>query len=133
MKTMSLCHPDRPQVSKSLRCCARCYNALKYGGSYHRAAVRKCRYGITEAEFEQQKQKQENRCAICRVEFSETVKPCIDHNHATESRRGLLCQLCNRGLGYFKDNPAFLIAAIRYLEEYNEQAEAKIKSCVANT
>lgn len=50
-------------------------------------------------------------CEICGRTVEETVhyeskfKPrtlCIDHNHDTKKFRGLLCQLCNRQLGWYE-------------------------------
>ncbi len=32
----------------------------------------------------------------------------VDHNHNTNTVRELLCDLCNRGLGYFGENPEYL-------------------------
>ncbi len=54
-------------------------------------------------------------CAICREPF--TKIPRIDHDHETGAVRGLLCQLCNTGLGMFQDSPRLLAAAIIYLED----------------
>lgn len=39
----------------------------------------------------------------------------LDHCHNTGVLRGLLCSKCNRGLGFFKDNPELLKRAIQYL------------------
>jgi antitoxin component HigA of HigAB toxin-antitoxin module len=39
----------------------------------------------------------------------------IDHCHDTNSPRGMLCTKCNKGLGYFQDDPELLAAAIKYL------------------
>ncbi|WPJ53570.1 hypothetical protein RCIP0083_00040 [Klebsiella phage RCIP0083] len=39
----------------------------------------------------------------------------VDHCHTTGSVRGLLCDNCNRGIWYFRDNHEVLKAAIKYL------------------
>jgi Recombination endonuclease VII len=39
----------------------------------------------------------------------------IDHSHKTGKVRGTLCGACNKGIGFFKDDPRLLAAAIEYL------------------
>jgi hypothetical protein len=52
-------------------------------------------------------------CQICGDEH-ETLH--FDHNHATGLFRGWLCNLCNKGLGHFKDDPDRLLKAATYLK-----------------
>jgi hypothetical protein len=91
-----------------------------------RAALRKWRYGISVEQFEVLRIEQRNRCKICRKEFDRT--PCVDHNHLTGERRGLLCHKCNRGLGQFNDDAALLTAALTYLESY-EKTKISPEAC----
>ncbi len=60
---------------------------------------------------------QEGGCAICgRTPEEEGRRLAIDHDHETSKIRGLLCHNCNRGLGYFQNDPFLLTLAIGYLE-----------------
>ena len=62
--------------------------------------------------------KQQGKCAVCRAELlfvQRDVGVVVDHSHASGHVRGLLCQGCNKGLGYFQDNENLLLAAIEYL------------------
>jgi hypothetical protein len=73
----------------------------------------KRRYGLSPEQVETMRLQQDNRCAICKSEFQSKFN--IDHDHKTGKVRGLLCPLCNRGLGQLKDSPEILIAAAGYL------------------
>lgn len=76
------------------------------------------KYGLTLKEYRGLLQRQNNACAICRAVFT-TVRPVhIDHEHGTGQSRGLLCNGCNSGLGYFGENTAALRRAAQYLEEW---------------
>lgn len=57
---------------------------------------------------------QDFKCKICSTEISENSAR-VDHCHARGHIRGLLCNLCNVGLGAFKDNIESLKNAIKYL------------------
>ena len=74
----------------------------------------KYRYGLTIEDRDALREKQGDSCAICRHPFD--AAPHIDHCHATGKIRGLLCDRCNRGIGYFKDDPERLRAAALYVE-----------------
>jgi|SRR5579885_2172757 hypothetical protein len=76
-------------------------------------------YGITLEQYEAMLKAQDNKCAICGLFL---IKPHIDHNHtAPKQVRGILCDLCNPGLGYFQDNPELLIKAAKYLKKWSSK------------
>ena len=70
---------------------------------------------LTEEEYNAALERQGGMCAICQ-EKPKTGRLAVDHVHGTDSVRGLLCNLCNPGLGLFKDDPARLARAIEYLK-----------------
>lgn len=59
--------------------------------------------------------RQRGHCAICGNNMD---APHLDHDHNTGALRELLCRSCNLGLGYFRDSPAILSAAIDYLRRH---------------
>lgn len=73
-------------------------------------------YGITLKEYNQRIIKQNGKCLICHKKS----KLHIDHNHKTNKIRGLLCERCNPGLGFFNDDVNILKSAINYLTEEKE-------------
>jgi hypothetical protein len=70
-------------------------------------------YGISVVEYDALLAKQGGVCAICRQHSKRRL--CVDHCHLTGTVRGLLCDRCNLGLGYLKDDQASLVAALAYL------------------
>jgi len=68
--------------------------------------------GLSESDVLSMKNKQNWVCLIC----NRKKKLNVDHCHKTGKVRGLLCHLCNIGLGVFKDSPANLRNAAKYLE-----------------
>jgi Recombination endonuclease VII len=82
-------------------------------------------YGISLEEYNGMLMSQKGVCRICgnpekdKHNSSENKrKLAVDHCHRSGKVRGLLCGACNKGLGYFKDNPESLQAAIKYLKDY---------------
>lgn len=75
-------------------------------------------YDLTVEEYNSLLETQDHACAICRsIEPGGKGRWHIDHNHKTGKVRGLLCAMCNVGLGNFYDDVALLRGAITYLEE----------------
>jgi hypothetical protein len=85
---------------------------------------RQRKFGITPEWFRAQHEKQGGVCAICKK--PETRKRmglihdlAVDHNHTTGAVRELLCHACNVLIGYARENPEILRAAVAYLERHN--------------
>lgn len=62
-----------------------------------------------------------DECEVC----GSTGKLCWDHCHESGKFRGTLCDLCNTGLGFFKDSELNLRRAIDYLKKFKSKEEAK--------
>lgn len=140
-KICRLCSDEKPidrfswrNDSKKYRTeCKDCLNVLKRSqpryGKWHkenpervkelnkRSGLRK-NYGITLEYYNEMKESQNHMCKICGTDSPNNHGQfCVDHCHETGKIRGLLCDICNRGLGYFKDNVNFLESAAKYLKE----------------
>lgn len=77
------------------------------------------KYGLTLKQFQEIKDKQNNKCAICEDDLDHGLKTHVDHCHKTGIVRGVLCVQCNHGLGKFKDNVQIIQSALKYLKKYN--------------
>ncbi len=65
-------------------------------------------------------------CEICcepetRTVRGEAMRPCQDHDAATNTLRGVLCHACNVGLGQFGDSPELLRRAAEYLLRWGRE------------
>lgn len=86
------------------------------------------RYGVTPEWYEAKLAEQDGRCAICgRTPPPGAIKSAsrlhVDHCHDSANVRGLLCNRCNPGLGYFGNDPALLEAAAAYLRRHQSIQE----------
>lgn len=85
-----------------------------------RKAHLKREYGITLQEYNRMSELQGHVCMICgkgEMNYKNKVL-CVDHNHETGQIRGLLCGLCNSGLGKFLESKQLLLNTIKYIEKY---------------
>lgn len=86
-----------------------------------RRATLKAKYGLSLEEYDRLCKEQRGVCAICNQPEKPGKRLVVDHNHKTGQQRGLLCNLCNSGLGYFRENLGFLSAAQIYLRHFQQR------------
>ncbi len=82
-------------------------------------------YGISYENYCSLLTEQNNVCAICHKEETNTYKGkikrlAVDHNHETGAIRGLLCTKCNVRLGHSDDSIDILQSSIDYLKKHSE-------------
>lgn len=94
-------------------------NPDKIAAKSRRRAL-KVRYSWTVAQYEAMLAAQKGLCAICRSDSSGSrgKRLFVDHDHATNKTRSLLCHRCNSMLGMALDDPARLRAAADYLDAH---------------
>lgn len=95
----------------------------------HRRKIRARIYGTTVKEINRLRKLQQGKCALCRTDLVDNPrhnrgrnKMCIDHDHTSGRVRGLLCDVCNRGLGFYERMIEFPNLQA-YLEGRNELVE----------
>lgn len=88
-----------------------------------RKCLLKIQYKMTLEQYDELLKIQNHLCYICKnpessidKRYNKTRDLSVDHCHKTGKIRGLLCDKCNRGLGYFKDSIENLESAIQYLK-----------------
>jgi len=118
--------PNRQSKDGLSYYCRSCTNAVarKLSKKPETAAYRKRymralglrKYGITPEAFDEIFRSQDGACAICSESLRLGTGGCaVDHDHKTNKVRGLLCRLCNVGVGHFRENEQWLLKAIEYL------------------
>ena len=80
-------------------------------------------YGITREDALNMLTSQGNKCDICLEPFE--LNECrrtwnVDHNHATNEIRALLCTRCNLVLGRVCENVTLLESMISYIKKFNK-------------
>lgn len=90
---------------KVLRSCHACRVKNREYESFHRLAFL---YGITREQYHAILETQHGGCGICGRAYGmmrgQRVRLGVDHDHSTDRVRGLLCNQCNRRLGFHGDN-----------------------------
>lgn len=113
---------NRPSGVRSQ--CKECYKkyptALKRRDNYMREYDLFKSYKITIEEYNSMLEEQKECCKICNTHISSLKDSrkknfCVDHCHSTGKIRGLLCDSCNKAIGFFNDDISLLEKAIIYL------------------
>ena len=125
----SVCGETRIRYRENGRSeCMTVRNANKFGAGNRDEQLRRRRlrerYKLTTEEFDELRESQAGRCAICRKEDSSESGLVVDHDHRTGRVRGLLCNGCNVGLGFLQDDHEVLTAAAAYLVDFSRQASS---------
>lgn len=82
-----------------------------------RATNLKMKYGITQDDYNQMIINQNYKCAICDRNMTDYGKFfCVDHNHNSGKIRGLLCDPCNYGLGFYEKHKE---KYVKYLKNFD--------------
>lgn len=85
-------------------------------------------HGMSVQELALRLSKQGNKCAICGGSFEGDLRACVDHDHETGVRRGILCGSCNSGIGLLGDSVERLRAAADYLARWKPAPVVKTTS-----
>ena len=79
-------------------------------------------YGLSQEDYDSQAAAQNFLCAVCR-EANPHGKPLgVDHNHVTGANRELLCDRCNKILGFARDSQELMFMLICYLRKHDGPA-----------
>jgi hypothetical protein len=114
-------HPGFMERKNASRRLATASDPAKVREKNLRNALR--RYNMTPDELRRLTAEQNNRCATCGAEpdpngIKAAARLHVDHDHITGRLRKLLCNRCNLGVGYFRDDPALLRVMADYIEAH---------------
>jgi hypothetical protein len=127
--------PGKPALAKDM--CDNCYKKAKRKEPGYKPAKRSKEqerkdnlyrlHRMRLDEYQHLYDSQGGVCAIC--SNRETARSTsgavrmlsVDHDHATNINRGLLCSGCNTALGLFKEDIGRLESAVRYLIQYQQR------------
>lgn len=95
---------------------------FRFGSKEHRRFYHlKGKYGITTDEWNTLFASQGNVCAICGSDEMRGRNWHTDHDHETNTVRGILCCWCNTAIGKLQENADILRSAIAYLKKHKKK------------
>ena len=107
---------DKVTITGKTSYCKKCISE-KYTKDEIKNNSYKTKYNISLEDYNKMLINQNNKCDICKIEFNNLV---VDHCHTTGKVRGLLCNGCNSGIGFFKENKVTILNSIEYLNKHEK-------------
>lgn len=126
--TCSVCGPLVPIRPKTVHHGSQCMTKVKEARAKERRRPRTLarwhqrKYGLSAAQYAALLARAAGKCELCGTELDGDER--IDHCHETGLVRGILCNRCNLGLGWFEDDPVRLLAAHLYVKAGGKMGEA---------
>src|ERR1051325_725083 len=131
IRTCTFCHITKPisgfdadRRTKRDGRKAQCRDCLReYSRGYHRkkkhihrylSRIRQ-RFGVTREQYFAALERCRAVCECCGQPQSSGKRLAVDHDHKTKAFRGLLCDHCNRAIGYLKEDLRRVDAVKRYI------------------
>jgi hypothetical protein len=107
----------RPEYAEARRAYHRQWMAAnpEKASKWSRQKALRRRYGMTIDEYDAMLERQNGVCAACGGTSTDGRRLSVDHEHTTKRVRGLLCNHCNRAVGYLRDDPVAAAALAEYL------------------
>ena len=98
--------------------------SFRFVNMNNRSSHLKRTYGLSEDAYDAQARSQNYLCAVCHEQnpIGRDGQPkilAVDHNHRTDANRGLLCDRCNKVLGFVKDSQEVLLRLLFYLRSHD--------------
>lgn len=85
------------------------------------------KYNVTKQEYINMLEEANGVCQICQ---KVTTDLCVDHCHNTSKVRGLICALCNSGMGLLKDDVNIARSVVKYLQRYENLPDEDDSNCI---
>ena len=120
VKSLDQFYKDKSQPDGHQGRCIECRKPVMNGSAEQQRKYRILRkYGITIEQYDEMLKSQDGGCAICHKtpDAERYGVLSVDHSHETQEVRGLLCRMCNIGLGQFEDDMIRLQEALDYLQK----------------
>ena len=126
IKEISAFNMDRGKPYSYCRTCHRQYKNDRHDSEKRRDENLRRNYGITSEQYELMFLRQGGVCAACRrpetaiAPYTNKIrKLAVDHCHVTGLIRELLCETCNKLLGYLEKDPERVEMVVEYLKRHS--------------